>query len=706
MSRPSVPPVPSPGSPADGPRHQAPPAAPQTAGARPVTIFGGGRPKAVGPQPGTFGVGGGPHGRPGMGMPAEKPQDFRASARRLTGRLRPDLPTIAAVIGFGIISVALSILGPKLLGNATNLIFEGYVSRQLPPGTTQAEAVARVRASGHPQQAEMMASMHLVPGAGVDTGLLAAVLLTVVGVYVASALFGWAQGWLMAGVAQRVVYRLRAETDAKLGRLPLRYFDTHSRGDLLSRITNDIDNINTALQQGLTQLTTSLLTVIGVLAMMVWISPLLALVSLLTVPLSLVITIAVAKRSQKQFIAQWMWTGRLNGHIEEMYSGHELVKVYGHRQRAIEHFDTLNEAMYEASFRAQFISGTIQPAMNFVSNLGYVGIAVLGGLRVASGSMSLGDVQAFIQYSRQFAMPITQLASMVNLLQSAVASAERVFRLLDAEEEQPDPVAPRPLGRARGQVALEHVSFRYDAGTPLIDDLNLVVSPGETVAIVGPTGAGKTTLVNLLMRFYELDSGRIRLDGVDIRDLSRDDLRRTFGMVLQDTWLFGGTIRDNIAYGALEASGEQIVAAATAAHVDHFVHTLPEGYDTLLDDEASNLSAGQKQLVTIARAFLADPPILILDEATSSVDTRTEVLIQRAMSTLRRGRTSFVIAHRLSTIRDAAVILVMNEGRIIERGTHPELLAAGGFYHELYNSQFTESVDEVAQAGVHPAEGL
>jgi ATP-binding cassette subfamily B protein len=429
---------------------------------------------------------------------------------------------------------------------------------------------------------------------------------------------------------------------------------------------------------------------------MIWINWLLAVISLLTVPLSFVVTMLIAKRSQKQFKAQWMWTGKLNAHVEEMYSGHELVKVYGHRQRAIEEFDQANEQMYQASFKAQFISGIIQPSMNFISNLNYVGIAVLGGLRVASGTMSLGDVQAFIQYSRQFTMPIMQLASMVNLLQSAVASAERVFELLDAEEEEPDAAQPQRLEGPRGRVALQHVCFRYEADKPLIEDLTLEVQPGETVAIVGPTGAGKTTVVNLLMRFYEVDSGRITLDGVDIRELTRDDLRRTFGMVLQDTWLFGGTIRDNIAYGAHDATQEQVEAAARAAHVDHFVHTLPDGYDTVLDDEASNLSAGQKQLVTIARAFLADPAILILDEATSSVDTRTEVLIQKAMATLRQGRTSFVIAHRLSTIRDADVILVMNEGRIIEQGTHEGLLAANGFYHDLYHSQFTEALDEVS----------
>jgi ATP-binding cassette subfamily B protein len=636
--------------------------------------------------------GGGLHG---FGLPVEKPKQFKATFRRLAGRLRPQLPVISLVMVLGIISVVAAVIGPKLLGNATNLVFEGVISKKLPAGVTAQQAAEGLRASGQAQRAEMIAAMHLNPGHGIDFDGLRNALLVVVGVYLLSALFAWAQGYLMAGVAQRMIYQLREEADHKLGRLPLRYFDSHPRGELLSRITNDIDNINTALQQSLTQLVNNVLTIIGVLAIMIWINWLLALIALLTVPLSFVVTMLIARRSQKQFKAQWMWTGKLNAHVEEMYSGHELVRVYGHRQRALEEFDHANAQMHEASFRAQFISGTIQPSMNFISNLTYVGIAVLGGLRVASGQMSLGDVQAFIQYSRQFTMPIMQLASMVNLMQSAVASAERVFELLDAQEEEPDTATPTPLPQPRGRVGLEHVDFRYSPDKPLIEDLTLDVDQGETVAIVGPTGAGKTTVVNLLMRFYEVDAGRITLDGVDIRELTRDELRRTFGMVLQDTWLFGGTIQDNIAYGAHDATHEQVEAAARAAHVDHFVHTLPDGYDTVLDDEASNLSAGQKQLVTIARAFLADPAILILDEATSSVDTRTEVLIQRAMAGLRQGRTSFVIAHRLSTVRDADVILVLNEGRIIEQGTHDELLAAHGFYHDLYHSQFSQAFDEV-----------
>jgi ATP-binding cassette subfamily B protein len=561
---------------------------------------------------------------------------------------------------------------------------------------TQAQAEEALRATGRSQQADLLSGMEVTPGEGVDFDALATVIAIVAAVYLLSSLFSWGQGYLMAGVTQRTMFRLREEVDLKLGKLPLKYFDDHPRGDVLSRVTNDIDNISTTLQQTLTQMITSVLTVIGVLTMMVWISPLLAVISLLTVPLSFAVTMAIAKRSQRQFVGQWKWTGKLNGHVEEMYSGHELVKVYGHQQQAIEDFEVANEEMYRSSFRAQFISGIIQPAMAFIANLNYVAIAVVGGLRVASGTMSLGDVQAFIQYSRQFTMPITQIASIVNLLQSGIASAERVFELLDEPEETPDSTDPVALSSPRGQVAVEQVSFRYRADSPLIEDLDLKVEPGQAVAIVGPTGAGKTTLVNLLMRFYEIDSGRITLDGVDIRNLTRDNLRGAFGMVLQDTWLFKGTIRENIAYGADDAGEAEIVRAATAAHVDRLVRTLPDGYETMLGTEAANVSTGEQQLITIARAFLADPAVLILDEATSSVDTRTEVLIQHAMAELRRGRTSFVIAHRLSTIRDADMIIVMDHGRIIETGNHNELIAAGGFYYNLYNSQFLGSYDEAS----------
>jgi ATP-binding cassette, subfamily B, multidrug efflux pump len=629
-----------------------------------------------------------------MGMPAEKPRNFRDSFRRLAGRLRPEAPLIALVIVFAVVSVTLSVIGPKILGNAINDIFVGYLSKQIPAGVSQDQIIAGLRARGQNQLADMLSTVHLTPGMGVDFGALGQVLLFLAGLYVISSVFAWMQAYIMAGVTQRSIYRLRQDVDQKLAALPLKYFDSHPRGDVLSRVTNDIDNIGQTLQQSLTQLITSLLTVIGVLILMLTISPILAVISLLAVPLSFVVTILIASRSQKQFVAQWASTGTLNGHVEEMHTGHSIVKVFGRQREAIEKFDAENNRLYQASYRAQFISGTIQPAMTFISNLNYVAIAVIGGLRVAAGLMSLGDVIAFIQYSRQFTFPIIQTASIANVLQSAVASAERVFEVLDEAEEVPDPIAPQVLVAPRGGVAFDHVSFRYEPERPLIDDLSVMAPAGATVAIVGPTGAGKTTLVNLLMRFYEIDGGRITIDGVDTRDLTRDDLRRTFGMVLQDTWLFHGTIHENIAYGRDGASDEDIIAAAEAAHVDHFVRTLPDGYDTVIDDDATNLSAGEKQLLTIARAFLADPPILILDEATSSVDTRTEVLIQRAMARLMQGRTTFVIAHRLSTIRDADTILVMNRGAIVEQGTHTELLEQRGFYYELYQSQFAEPLAE------------
>jgi ATP-binding cassette subfamily B multidrug efflux pump len=648
----------------------------------------------------------GPRGGPGhmfMQMPAGRSKDFKGSFRRLLAELAPESLLVALVIGLAVISVFLAILGPKILGAATDVLFDGVVGKQLGAmglaGTPKDAIVTGLRATGQDNFADMLASMNVVPGVGIDFGLLFQILTLAAVVYLVSSVFAWAQAYVMAGVTQRTVYRLRMRVDEKLGRLPLSYFDGQSRGDILSRVTNDIDNISQTLQQSLTQLITSVLTVVGVLIMMITISPMLALVSLLAVPASLVVTVLIASRSQKQFVAQWERTGALNGHVEEMHTGHAIVKLFGRQDDAVAEFDARNEALYQASFRAQFISGTIQPAMMFISNLNYVAIAVIGGVQVANGQMSLGQVQAFIQYSRQFTFPIIQAASIVNVLQSAVASAERVFELLDEREEIPDPVVPTVLAEpAAGRVAFEGVSFRYEPDKPLIEDLNLVAEPGQTVAIVGPTGAGKTTLVNLLMRFYDVDAGRITVDGIDTRELTRDNLRRTFGMVLQDTWLFNGTIRDNIAYGADDpaAAEARLVDASDAAHVDHFVRTLPDGYETVLDDEATNVSAGEKQLLTIARAFLSDPPILILDEATSSVDTRTEVLIQRAMARLMHGRTSFVIAHRLSTIRDADVILVMNHGRIIEQGTHDELLARRGFYHELYASQFEEALEGAA----------
>jgi ATP-binding cassette subfamily B protein len=627
-------------------------------------------------------------------MPAEKSKDFRAAFRRLIGRMAPEAPLIAFVIVLAVGSVTFAILGPRLLGNAMNIVFEGILGKQLPAGVSQDQVVAGLRARGQGQLADMVSGMHLHPGVGVDFGALGGIIVVLVGLYLFSSVLSWGQAYIMSGVTQRTVYRLRTDVDRKLARLPLRYFDGHPRGDILSRVTNDIDNIGQTLQQSLTQLITALLTVIGVLVMMLTINPFLALISLLAVPASLVVTMFIASRSQKQFAAQWAVTGSLNGHVEEMHSGHNIVQVFGRAREAIERFDDENGKLYEASYRAQFISGIIQPSMNFIANLNYVAICVIGGLRVASGQMTLGDVTAFIQYSRQFTFPIIQTASIVNVLQSTAASAERVFELLDETEEIPDVAEPKTLPAARGRVELAGVSFRYEPDKPLIDDLDLVVEPAETVAIVGPTGAGKTTVVNLLMRFYEIDAGWISVDGIDTRELTRDDLRRTFGMVLQDTWLFNGTIRENVAYGREDATEEQITAASEAAHVDHFVRTLPDGYDTVIDDDATNLSAGEKQLLTIARAFLADPPILILDEATSSVDTRTEVLIQRAMRRLMKGRTTFVIAHRLSTIRDADVILVMDEGRIIEQGTHEELIARQGFYWDLYNSQFVEPLAE------------
>ncbi len=648
------------------------------------------------PQPGGGPMGHGPGGL-GMTLPAEKARHFKVTFRRLLHRLRPERVVIAVVLGLAVVSVFFQVLGPWLLGQATNVIFAGVIGEQIPPGVSQEQAVAALQAQGKDQQADMIASMTLTDG--VDFVALGRIIALVIVAYFISSVFSWGQNYLMAGVTQRTMYRLREDVDVKLGRLPLKYFDTHPRGDLLSRVTNDIDNIATTMQQTMTQAITSIMTVLGVLGMMFWISPLLALVSLLTVPLSFFVTLFIARRSQGQFVGQWKWTGTVNGHIEEMFTGHDLVKVFGHRRRAIADFDAANEKMYAASFRAQFISGMIQPAMMFIANLNYVAIAVLGGVRVASGTMSLGDVQAFIQYSRQFTMPITQLASVTNLLQSGIASAERVFELLDADEQSPEADGKAPE-RPQGHVEFRDVSFSYVENAPLIQHLDLEVQPGEAVAIVGPTGAGKTTLVNLLMRFYDVDAGQIRLEGVPTMQMTRDDVRRCFGMVLQDTWLFAGTIRDNIAYGAQDATEEQVLAAARAARVDHFVRTMPDGYDTVLDDEASNLSAGEKQLLTIARAFLANRPILILDEATSSVDTRTEVLIQQAMAELRHGRTSFVIAHRLSTIRDADIILVMDAGRIVEKGTHEELIAAQGFYYDLYESQFLASFDEDADTPV------
>ncbi|GGP77833.1 ABC transporter ATP-binding protein [Saccharothrix coeruleofusca] len=602
-------------------------------------------------------------GMPGMGMPMGKPEDFKPAARRLFGLLRPQRSAFAAVVALGVASVALGVIGPKVLGDATDIIFDGVL--------------ARLRGE---------------PGAGIDFAALARVLSWVLVLFLASAAFGLAQGRLLNNVVQRVVFRLRADVEAKLHRLPLRYFDGQPRGELLSRVTNDIDNVATALQQTLSQLLISALTVVGVLVMMVSISPLLALIALALIPLSVVATGGIRKRSQGLFVAQWKHTGELNAHIEEAFTGHQLVKVFGRQRESEEEFRRRNDALLGSALGAQFTSGLIMPVMMFLSNVGYVAIAVVGALRITSGAMSLGEVQAFIQYSRQFTQPLTQVASMVTLVQSGVASAERVFEVLDAPEQRPDPAdAPLPA-RRRGRVEFHDVSFSYQPEQPLIEHLSLVAEPGQTVAVVGPTGAGKTTLVNLVMRFYELDAGRITLDGVDITRLRREDLRSQVGMVLQETWLFGGTIRDNIAYGKPDATDEEVLAAARATYVDRFVRTLPDGYDTVIDEEGSNVSAGEKQLLTIARAFLADPSLLILDEATSSVDTRTESLVQHAMAALRSSRTSFVIAHRLSTIRDADLILVMESGRIVEQGTHDELIQARGAYHRLYSAQFAAAL--------------
>ena len=641
-------------------------------------------------------------GRPGLGQPPERSKDLRGTVRRLLARLRPERVRLVIVLVFGVTSVALLVTGPKILGEATNVLFDGVVGKQFPAGVTKDQAVALLRAHGQGQLADMISGMNIIPGVGVDITQLGRVLGLAALVYLLGAAFGWGQGFIMAGITQRTMYGLRREVEEKLARLPLRYFDSHPHGDILSRVTNDIDNLTTTIQQGLSQLLTSVLTIIGVMGMMFWISPLLAVVSVITIPLALVVTFLIARRSQVQFADQWDRTGTLNGLVEETHTGHALVQAFGRRRPTIDEFGRQNQQVYQASFRAQFLSGVIQPSMQFLANLNYVVIAVLGGYWVASGRMSLGDITAFIQYSRQFTMPITQIASQMNMLQSGLASAERVFEFLDAPEEAPEraPAAGGPgaalPSQVAGRVTLEHVSFRYAQDKPLIEDFSLEAAPGQTIAIVGQTGAGKTTVVNLLMRFYEIDAGTITLDGTDYRDLTRDQVRRCFGMVLQDTWLFAGTIRDNIGYGKQDATAEEIVAAARAAYADHFIRTLPDGYDTLLDEDASNLSAGQKQLLTIARAFLASPPILILDEATSNVDTRTEILIQEAMARLRQGRTSFVIAHRLSTIRNADTIIVMDAGRIVEQGSHADLLRRRGVYYSVYNSQFTEDLAEAS----------
>jgi ATP-binding cassette, subfamily B, fatty acid transporter len=630
----------------------------------------------------------GPMGRAFRGVvqaPAERSRDFRGSAVRLVKRLTPQRSMVAAVISLGVIGIAISVIGPRILGHATDLLFNGVVGRQLPAGITKEQAVTAARARGDNTFADLLSGMNIRPGVGVDFGAVGRTLLVALALYLLAGLLIWAQARLLNVVVQRTMRTLRSDVEDKVHRLPLSYFDGRQRGELMSRVTNDIDNIQTSVSMTISQLLTSILTVLSVLVMMLTISPLLAVITLLTVPLSLLATRLITQRSQRLFVAQWTNTGRLNAHIEETYSGFTLVKTFGHRAAAQDQFRDFNTDVYHASFGAQFFSGLVSPATMFIGNLSYVAVAVVGGLQVATGQITLGSIQAFTQYVRQFNQPLAQVAAMYNTLQSGVASAERVFDLLDAPEEEPDSTLTLSVNGQgpRGRVEFEHVWFGYHPDTTVIEDLSLVAIPGSTVAIVGPTGAGKTTLVNLLMRFYEVDSGRILIDGVDISTVSRHSLRSRIGMVLQDTWLFGGTIAENIGYGRPGASEDEVVEAAKAAYVDRFVQTLPNGYDTWVSDDGDNISAGEKQLITIARAFLARPQLLILDEATSSVDTRTELLIQHAMCELRRDRTSFIIAHRLSTIRDADLILVMEAGRIVEHGSHAELLARHGAYYAM-----------------------
>lgn len=637
------------------------------------------------------------------GTPSKKAEQFWPSAKRLVGLLAPEKVKMSIVVGLVVLSVVLTVIAPKILGLAMDAIFNGVMGSQLPAGATLDQVVDQARASGNDQYADMLEKSDITPGQGIDFTLLGRLIIIVLGMYIVASILNWAQGYILNGLVMRVVYNLRRDIERKLNRLPLSYFDTRQRGDLMSRVTNDVDNIQTALQQAFSQLVQSALTVLGITAMMFIVSWQLALIALIALPLSALIAGVIGSRSQKLFTAQWKNTGSLNGHIEESFSGLELVRVFGRDKEMLAEFDERNEKLYRAAFGAQFVSGMIMPAMTFVSYLSYVLIAVVGGLRVASGQMTLGDATAFIQYSREFSQPLSQIAGMANQLQSGVASAERTFELLDAEEQDPETADAHLPEHTDGHVEFDGVSFSYDPEKPLIEDLSFSAQPGQTVAIVGPTGAGKTTLVNLVMRFYELTGGRILLDGVDITALTRAELRSQVGMVLQDAWLFDGTIRENIRYGRLDASDADVVEAAEATMVDRFVRQLPDGYDTVLDADGGSVSAGERQLITIARAFIAKPKLLILDEATSSVDTRTELLVQHAMAALRSDRTSFVIAHRLSTIRDADTILVMENGRIVEQGSHTQLLEVDGAYAELYRTQFRggeeqSAIDEAAVA--------
>ena len=622
------------------------------------------------------------------GSAPRKAKQFWPSAKRLLGLLAPYKFALTLVFIMNAVSVLLAVWAPRVMGQAMDVIFSGVMSRELPEGMTSEQAVEGLRAAGQDRFADMAAAMELTPGHGINFDRLGQLIMAVLALYIAASFLMWAQGAILNRLTMRAVYTLRERVEAKINHLPLRYFDSRQRGDVMSRTTNDVDNIQQALQQSLSSLFNALLTIVGIVVMMVAISWQLALLALLALPLTGAVIGLVGTRSQKQFVTQWKATGDLNGHVEEAFSGHDVTTIFGHSDQMRTQFHERNEELATAAQKAQFLANAMHPIMQFIGSLSYVAVAVLGGLKVASGNLTLGDATAFIQYSRQLNQPLGEVAGMMQMLQSGVASAERVFELLDADEETPD-VSTDSAVVSQGLVEFDHVDFSYNPEEPLIQDLNLRVTPGQTAAIVGPTGAGKTTLVNLIMRFYDIDAGAIRLDGTDIRDMSRAALRTQVGMVLQDAVLFKGTIMDNIRYGRLDATNEEVIAAAKATYVDRFVRTLPDGYDTEIDQDAGSISAGERQLITIARAFLAQPALLILDEATSSVDTRTEVLVQEAMNALRQNRTSFVIAHRLSTIRDADLIIVMQNGKIAEQGTHEELLARRGTYFELNQSQFS-----------------